>query len=217
MSAAPNKLAPATPIAEVAAQQQQETAASRFLGYVGSLGRSLKMFIRYAAYTSDVGEAFRPVVHVNVVRSAYAISWAYVLGDVGIETYDKYNRLEFRGQDIHHVWTKRAIFQSVASMALPAFTIHSVVHYTKDYIFKPKFPKYLRWGPTACGLGVVPFLPFMYDHPVETACDWLWDRMLPLSPEAHAKIMAEEHAHGHGHGGHGGHAAGEQKAAKHDH
>ena len=173
-------------------EDPEDLAFHRFLGYIGSLGRSLKLMIRYAAYSSDIGEAFRPVVHKNVVRGAYAVSWLYVVGDVGYETYDKYTRLEFRGWDLFHVTSKRFVFQTMASMALPAFTIHSVVHYSKDWIFKPRYPKYLRWGPTISGLCVVPFLPFMFDEPVEAATHWAWEKALPLGPEAHAKMVIEE-------------------------
>jgi mitochondrial fission process protein 1 len=186
-------------------EEEYALGYERFLGYIGGLGRSLKLMLRYAAYSSDVGEAFRPVVHKNVVRGAYAVSWLYVIGDVSYETYDKYYRLEFRGWDMFHITSKRLVFQTFASMALPAFTIHSVVHYTKDWIFKKRFPQYLRWGPTICGLCVVPFLPVMFDEPVEIACHWAWERMLPLSPAAHKKMEIEEAAlHGHHHHQHGG-------------
>ena len=35
---------------------------------------------RYVAYTSDIGEAFRPVVPPWLVTAAYGVSWAYVAG-----------------------------------------------------------------------------------------------------------------------------------------
>lgn len=199
-------------------ESEAQLGMERFLGYIGGLGRSLKLLLRYAAYTSDLGEAFRPVVHKNVVRGAYAVSWAYVIGDVSYESYDKYTRLEFRGWDMFHVTSKRLVFQSLASMAFPAFTIHSVVHYSKDWIFKKRFPQYLRWGPTICGLGVVPFLPFMFDEPVEIFCHYAWEKMLPLSPEAHKKMEIEEAAHHaahHGGGGHSHHGEEEKSGAKH--
>ena len=34
------------------------------------------------AFTSDVGEAARPVVHPRIVTAAYGISWLYCIGDV---------------------------------------------------------------------------------------------------------------------------------------
>lgn len=45
---------------------------------------------RYVAYTSDIGESFRPVAHPNWVRAAYGVSWAYLIGDVSHEGYKAY-------------------------------------------------------------------------------------------------------------------------------
>jgi len=54
--------------------------------YLAYLSRTIKPLLisgqRYLAYTSDVGEAFRPVVKSYIVKGAYAVSWCYVLGDV---------------------------------------------------------------------------------------------------------------------------------------
>jgi hypothetical protein len=44
--------------------------------------------------------------------------------------------------------------------ALPAATIHSVVHVLQ--MFTRRIGRFQRWGPTMGGLAVVPFLPFMY-------------------------------------------------------
>merc|ERR1711939_990653 len=51
---------------------------------------------RYVAYTSDIGESFRPVAHPWLVRGAYGISWAYILGDVGNEGWRAYKRNQKR-------------------------------------------------------------------------------------------------------------------------
>lgn len=127
---------------------------------------------RYVAYTSDIGESFRPVAHQGLIRSAYGISWLYLTGDVLHEGYKAYvaNQAMLRGghtisnlpdflkpkeltianpalpyltedrdkhllkptgkigflEDYRTVMVQRAIFQGLASMGLPAFTIHSV-------------------------------------------------------------------------------------------
>lgn len=151
---------------------------------------------RYVAYTSDIGESFRPVAHPVLIRSAYGISWLYLTGDVLHEGYKAYiaNQVMLRGgheitnvpdflkprelstatttakssapehtnkrhevargtvspattayptdaegksvlrpvgkvgflEDYRTVMVQRAIFQGLASMGLPAFTIHSV-------------------------------------------------------------------------------------------
>src|SRR5271156_516728 len=127
----------------------------RYAAYANRIRTIMLSAQRYVAYTSDVGESFRPVAHPNLVRGAYAVSWAYLIGDVGNEGYKAYCRntqaLEGREglngatigtqamasavkipaiDDYRAVMAQRAVFQSIASMGLPAFTIHSIVRYS---------------------------------------------------------------------------------------
>ena len=137
---------------------------------------------RYVAYTSDIGESFRPIAHPWLVRGAYTVSWAYILGDVGHEgwkaykhnqkllhpTNDEHMSASALGQaqdklaavadavqpvhipaiqDWRAVAAQRAIFQSVASMGLPAFTIHSVVRYSGRALKNAKNTTIRTWGP----------------------------------------------------------------------
>lgn len=118
----------------------------RMLGYVGRLGRLVKSASRYLAYTSDVGEAFRPIVNPWVVKAAYGVSWAYVGTDVAMTTYlQRENGVH--GAELREVVVKRAVFQSLASMALPAFTIHQSVHFGSWFFKKfTQAPFLRRWG-----------------------------------------------------------------------
>ena len=76
------------------------------------------------AQTSDIGEAFRPVVPPAVVTGAYAISWLYLSGDVAYETYKAKRRgptpLEAATYSeptrLAMTAVQRSVFQSVASM-----------------------------------------------------------------------------------------------------
>ena len=72
--------------------EHEHGGALRFMGYLRSIGIVASKGARYLAYTSDVGEAFRPVVHPRVVTLAYAMSWSYVLGDVGFHGYNEYTK-----------------------------------------------------------------------------------------------------------------------------
>ncbi|EPS30746.1 hypothetical protein POX_b02251 [Penicillium oxalicum] len=199
----------------------------RYAAYAQRIRTILLSAHRYVAYTSDIGESFRPVAHPWLVRSAYGISWAYLLGDVGHEGYKAYLRNRcalippgdahkdasnvtseevirgmamgnIRGplskeaqvarerdsltpwpetqislaEDYRMVMAKRAVFQSIASMGLPAFTIHSVVRYSGRAVKNAKNPLFRTWFPIGLGLAVVPFLPYLFDHPVEEAVDW---------------------------------------------
>ena len=121
-----------------------------------------------------------------MVRGAYAISWAYLIGDVSHEGYKAYQRnkraltpsteiyKDATGmsspegseaaavlggaahvpaiEDWRAVMVQRAVFQSIASMGLPAFTIHSIVKYTGKAVHNVKNTAIKTWGP----IGVCP-------------------------------------------------------------
>lgn len=195
---------------------------------------------RYVAYTSDIGESFRPVAHPYLIKGAYGVSWAYLAGDVAHEGYKAYiqnqrtlhpelhtdadtNKNDEKevvvkasgalqemtkgvvegakktvgastgnggagsltgGQvvpgrvsaieDYRTVMVQRAIFQGLASMGLPAFTIHSIVRYSGRAMKDVKNKTLRTWGPIGLGLAAVPFLPYMFDEPVEHATEWVF-------------------------------------------
>ncbi|EED18253.1 conserved hypothetical protein [Talaromyces stipitatus ATCC 10500] len=210
----------------------------RYAAYVNRIRTILLSAHRYVAYTSDIGESFRPVAHPYLVRGAYAISWTYILGDVGHEGYKAYlrnrravippgeaykdatdlkanhvmlgmatgniggpltsesgPRTESEGgdksdplvpwattripliDDYRMVMAKRAVFQSIASMGLPAFTIHSVVRYSGRALKNSKNTLIRTWGPIGLGLSVVPMLPYLFDEPVEHAVEWSFEKL----------------------------------------
>jgi fission process protein 1 len=163
---------------------------------------------RYVAYTSDIGESFRPIAHPWLIKSAYGVSWAYLIGDVSYEGYKAYKRnnriMEPKGQehlqavlqasspqgspvqsdattqalsipaieDWKSVVAQRAIFQGLASMGLPAFTIHSIVKYSGKALKNAPNPVIRTWGPIGLGLAAVPALPYLFDEPVEHVVEW---------------------------------------------
>lgn len=180
----------------------------RYAAYAARARTILLSAHRYVAYTSDIGESFRPVAHPYLVRGAYGISWIYILGDVSHEGYRAYwhnqrilnPKLELTSrqekvtglpsiavnppqpgtvpplEDWRTVMVQRGIFQSLASMGLPAFTIHSVVRYSGRAMKDVKNKVVRTWTPIGLGLAVVPFLPALFDEPVETAVEWLFHK-----------------------------------------
>ncbi|TVY18104.1 Mitochondrial fission process protein 1 [Lachnellula arida] len=184
----------------------------RYAAYATRIRTALLSAQRYVAYTSDIGESFRPVAHPNLVRAAYGISWAYIAGDVAHEGYKAYcanqhilhpelprEASQERShdaksgaaavvstevvpgkvaplEDYRTVMAQRAIFQSLASMGLPAFTIHSIVRYSGVAIKKMEIKNVpiRRFGPIGLGLAAVPALPYLFDHPVETAVEYIF-------------------------------------------
>lgn len=180
----------------------------RYAAYATRIRTILLSAHRYVAYTSDIGESFRPVAHPNLVRAAYGVSWLYLIGDVSYEGYKSYwhnqrvlnpkvqlspRQEKVTGlpatethliepgtvpplEDYRTVMVQRAIFQSVASMGLPAFTIHSVVRYSGRAMKNMKNQVIRTWAPIGLGLAVVPFLPAMFDEPVENAVEWAFHK-----------------------------------------
>lgn len=193
----------------------------RYAGYGARVRTILAATHRYVAYTSDIGESFRPVAHPYLIKSAYGISWLYIAGDVAHEAYKA--RLVNQSailaalpssvkpptainpvrspqlptthtqhpdpnspdapqplatarpypleEDWRVVAAQRAVFQSLASMALPAFTIHSVVRYSGRMMKNVKNARLRTFGPVGLGLAVVPALPYLFDEPVEHAVE----------------------------------------------
>lgn len=183
----------------------------RYAAYAARFRTILLSAHRYVAYTSDIGESFRPVAHPWMVRGAYGVSWAYILGDVSYEGYKAYLHnqrilnpsLELTSrqqkilgmddatgespvapppgkitplEDYRTVMLQRGIFQSLASMGLPAFTIHSVVRYSGRALKDAKNKTIRTWGPIGLGLAIVPFLPTLFDKPVENGVEWAFHK-----------------------------------------
>ncbi|EJP68064.1 Mitochondrial 18kDa protein [Beauveria bassiana ARSEF 2860] len=180
----------------------------RYAAYATRLRTIMLSAHRYVAYTSDIGESFRPVAHPKVVRAAYGISWLYLIGDVSHEGYRAYihnqrilnpqmeltpHQQKITGlpatvtekltpgvvpplEDYRTVMVQRGIFQAIASMGLPAFTIHSVVRYSRRALKNVKNATIRTWTPIGLGLAVVPFLPAMFDEPVERAVEYVFHK-----------------------------------------
>jgi fission process protein 1 len=191
----------------------------RYAAYASRIRTIMLSAHRYVAYTSDIGESFRPIAHPYLVKGAYGISWLYLIGDVSHEGYKAYCRnqrtlypekyLEVTPpssdsnsatltatsnksifdtvkdvaktatntqgvkmgaqpgsltgdhvtpglipaiEDYRAVMAQRAIFQAVASMGLPAFTIHSIVRYSGRALKDAKNKTLRTWGPIGVSL-----------------------------------------------------------------
>lgn len=119
------------------------------------------------------------------MTAAYGVSWAYLIGDVGFTTYkareqgpSAWEAANFsESTRLSMVAVKRSVFQGVASMALPAFTIHTAVAQMAKAVRNSSNVALKRWGPTSVGIAIVPALPFLFDHPVEYATDVLFDKV----------------------------------------
>ncbi|KAJ3208690.1 hypothetical protein HDU67_006596 [Dinochytrium kinnereticum] len=167
----------------------------RYLGYLGRLRTVALAQSRLLAYTSEVGEAFRPVISKTFVNSAYAVSWAYVIGDVGYEAY-KVQKHGGSQLDVGRTIVERGTFQSLASMILPAFTVHQIVHHSANLMRSLPKNALRSYGPTFLGLSIIPILPTLFDHPMEYASQRAFDALFPPSK---AVLEVRKNNEGHQH------------------
>ena len=66
-------------------------------------------------------------------------------------------------------------------MAMPAVIIHSAVHQAHDLFAREAFstyPRVVKWGPSAVGLGLIPLMPLL-DPPAEHVLEAVFDKVWP--------------------------------------
>ena len=131
--------------------------------------------LRYAGYANEVGESFR-YQFPRFVLPSYGIAMLYVLGDAG----DKARRAMDEGQRSAAVAYTAAdvlLWQTLASVAIPGLFINQVVFWSRKAVAEGTRisarlpPTIATWGPTALGLGVIPFII----HPIDHGVDFLLD------------------------------------------
>uniref|UniRef100_K3W7W3 Mitochondrial fission process protein 1 n=1 Tax=Globisporangium ultimum (strain ATCC 200006 / CBS 805.95 / DAOM BR144) TaxID=431595 RepID=K3W7W3_GLOUD len=135
--------------------------------------------VRYLGYSNELGESFRPIVP-RLVAPSYAVAFAYVLGD----TLDKASKAEARAQTqrlsdgkhravVADATVDTLLWQTMASVAIPGFTINRVVALSSAATERTvkNLPLVRRWAPTAIGLGVIPLIIHPIDHLVDQIMD----------------------------------------------
>lgn len=160
----------------------------------------LSRLFRYLAFTSDFGEALRPVVHKRIVNASYAIAFGYCFADVGWEVYKTYDCKmnpnsqyskgaggeKYMEMTVAQCLAERSAFQALASLVLPAIVIHQSVHMAKNYF--TKMNRFTKWGPSAVGLCIIPLLPLCLDVPIERVVEYGFRNYGPWAVKGHIKI-----------------------------
>lgn len=154
-----------------------ETDLPRPLVYANWFLRSFPRVVasqRALAYASEVGESFRPIIPKYFVNAAYATSFLYVGADTMIHRHNMIEQKKSQ-KEVRIQTMDRLIWHSLASMLLPALTIHSIVKYSGLGINKfnmfTTMPKIRTWTPTLLALGAVPFIIHPIDHLTDHAMD----------------------------------------------
>ena len=166
-------------------------STARYAGYTVGLSR----LFRYLAFTSDFGEALRPVVSARIVTGTYAIAFGYCIADVGIEAYKLHNRGYITEKNQPMTLTQcvveRSAFQAVASIIVPFVIIHTTVDVTKRICYK--IGRFKKWGPSVIGLSIIPLLPMYLDAPVEHAIEWSFERYGPWAHHSDKGDNSKDH------------------------
>ena len=118
--------------------------------------------VRYLGYANEVGESFRPLVHVNFVRFTYVIASGYVVAD----SMDKMYRAK-QGY-VLKAGADSLIWQSFASVIVPGITINRLVKLSGSMINRTALAQRSamipKTVPTAIGLASIPLIIQPIDH-----------------------------------------------------
>ena len=114
--------------------------------------------LRYCGYANEVGEAFRPLVPVEVVYFSYVIAITYILAD----TVDKGKKGADLGGAISGTLGAVDTFcwQMLASVLFPSYIINRAVLFLVSLQATGELPDILSagWIPTAAGLIIIPLV-----------------------------------------------------------
>jgi len=170
-----------------------EGNGARYAGYsaraarvLAVVSRSVKAGSRYIAYSSDVGEAARPLVSPAFVKAMYGVAFAYVGYDVYSASSNALKAAAEDGKSEDQIKTaalragsETLYFQALASILVPSLIIHSAVHKSQQLVKKSANVTLKRYGPTALGLAIIPILPFTIDEPIEHFVEYTFGKMWP--------------------------------------
>ncbi|KAH7957595.1 hypothetical protein HPB52_020733 [Rhipicephalus sanguineus] len=133
--------------------------------------------VRLLGYANEVGEAFRSLVHVNVVRLSYAVASVYVVADTTDKVL-KADKVKCPNAEAHrnkllNTAVDTLVWQALASVIVPGFTINRVcalsLFLLKRYSNLPL--NACKWTTTGVGLGCIPFIVSPIDHGVHRLMD----------------------------------------------
>ena len=167
-------------------KDQLREGPARMLAFSSRVARLLSPYsqqVRYLAFSSDVGEAARPVAHPRLVRASYALTWLYVFGDIGSEAFHQWKATPTDQKRIADKAIRTTVFQLLASVALPFLIIHRGVHVSSNLLRRyvpQQFQSIHKWGPSIFGLSLIPLFPVAVDHPIEQAVDWSFNQFNPI-------------------------------------
>lgn len=134
--------------------------------------------VRLLGYANEVGESFRALVHVNIVRLSYGVASAYVVADA-VDKVKRADKVKCADLDMHrHKLYATAVdtllWQALASVIVPGFTINRVCALSLFLLRKYSSLGLAtrKWTTTGIGLGCIPFIVSPIDHSIHKLMDF---------------------------------------------
>ncbi|XP_077996336.1 mitochondrial fission process protein 1-like [Glandiceps talaboti] len=133
--------------------------------------------VRYLGYANEVGESFRSLVPVSVVRFSYLVASGYVAAD-SVDKGWKANKIQWKDDSIKtkkviHAVGDCLVWQGLASVIIPGVTINRICALSLYLMAKStSLPLNVRkWTTTAIGLSAIPFIIKPIDRGVDLMMD----------------------------------------------
>ncbi|XP_065054777.1 mitochondrial fission process protein 1-like [Rhopilema esculentum] len=86
--------------------------------------------VRLLGYANEVGEAFRSLVPKSLVVASYGVASLYAVSDASDKAYKSYQKNgtneKLRNQKSVEVFLEAAVWQALASVIIPGFTINRI-------------------------------------------------------------------------------------------
>ncbi|XP_013195178.2 mitochondrial fission process protein 1 [Amyelois transitella] len=117
-------------------------------------------WVRYLGYANEVGESFRALVPVKVVRASYAVAFAYCFADTAHKSLRALKN-DGRPKKVLIEAGDALIWQTLASVVIPGFTINRICAYSQKNLAQkfPKLPPRTRgWLTVGVGLLSIPII-----------------------------------------------------------
>ncbi|GLV36737.1 uncharacterized protein CBL_02428 [Carabus blaptoides fortunei] len=140
--------------------------------------------VRYLGYANEIGEAFRAFIGHRMVLGTYGIATAYVFADAFDKTNKCYNNNATSNKRLVktvYTATDTIVWQMLASVMIPGFTINRVCAFT-SYLLNKSTPlpdKTRKIIVTAIGLATIPFIIKPIDHATDELLDHTIRKLAP--------------------------------------
>jgi len=133
--------------------------------------------VRFLGYANEVGEAFRAIVPVSLVRLSYVVASGYVCADT-LDKSHKVSKHEFstpgeRRKQVAITAGDTLLWQSFASVIIPGFTINRLCAFSAFVLkrWTQLAPPMAKAVTTGIGLSAIPLIIKPIDALVELGMD----------------------------------------------